>query len=118
MSQNPEAARQAFENQILTKAIKDEAFRQSLIDDPRAALESQFGITVPEGVNVKVLEETSSYYYIVLPPSGETPSREVSEPELQNVALGSGWVTTCSGSTSGCDSTCSTCSSCSINCTC
>lgn len=115
---NPDAARSEFESQILTRAIKDSDFRRSLVDDPAGTLQREYGVELPPGTNVKVLEQTPDQHYIVLPPTRDEPGRELSEKEVEAVASGSGWVTTCSGSTSGCDSTCSTCSSCSINCTC
>lgn len=115
---NPDAARSQFETQILTRAVRDADFRKALVGDPAGTLEREYGVQLPPGTKVTVLEQTHDEHYIVLPPVREQPDRHLSERELEAVAGGSGWVTACSGSTSGCDNTCSTCSSCSINCTC
>ena len=48
------------------------------------------------------------------------PKRDLTSHELEAVAMSSGWVTTCSSTSSLCESSmsCGTCSSCSINCSC
>lgn len=53
--------------QIITKAWSDQAFKESLLENPKAAIEEAFGIMVPDGVNIAVLEETNEHLYLVLP---------------------------------------------------
>lgn len=53
--------------QLITKAWSDPAFKELLITNPKAAIEAAFGIKVPDGVNLTVLEETDENLYLVLP---------------------------------------------------
>ena len=57
---------------LIEKALDDPAFRQRLIQDPRGAISSELGIEIPAGIEVKVVEETASTIYIVLPSQPES----------------------------------------------
>jgi hypothetical protein len=59
--------RQQVERRLVDRAFRDAAFRSLLIDDPKAAIRAEFGIMVPAGLTVTVLEETSNSLYLVLP---------------------------------------------------
>ena len=82
--------RDSVERQIIERATTDSSFRQQLISDPKGTLEGELGVTLPAGVNVQVLEESASDYYLVLPPSGAAAGSELSDAELGAVAGGSG----------------------------
>ena len=82
--------RDEVERSIVEKATSDSAFRQQLVSDPRGTLESELGVSLPAGVDVTVVEETPSSYYLVLPPAGVTPGSELSDQDLGAVAGGSG----------------------------
>src|SRR5262249_19070140 len=43
------------------------AFRQQLLADPRAAIAAEIGRAVPEEMEIRVVEETASVRYLVLP---------------------------------------------------
>ncbi len=78
---------------LVRRAIQDPDFRESLKNDPRATLEREFGISIPEEATVSVIEETPDRQYIVLPPR-ISENGELSEEELEAVA--GGWhVTLC-----------------------
>ena len=67
------------------------AFRQRLLEDPKAAVEDELGTQLPEDVRVQAVEETADTIYLVLPsasPVGE--GGELSDRELEAVA-GAGW---------------------------
>lgn len=83
-------SRDQVEQRIAEKAASDPDFRQQLINDPRAALGAELGVTLPDNVNVTVLEESPSDFYLVLPPSGTAAGTELSDEELGAVAGGSG----------------------------
>jgi hypothetical protein len=83
--------------QIVAKAWGDPAYKARLISDPAAVLKAQ-GISVPAGVQFKVVESTEKLIYLPLPPSPS--SEELSEEELQHVA--GGRASTCSISYYGC----------------
>jgi len=80
------ATREQAEQDILDKASKDPAFRQKLIDDPRATLEAELGIALPAGVEVSVVQETASKHYLVLPRDEVAAGTELSEEALASVA--------------------------------
>ena len=52
--------------QILAKAWEDAAFKQRLLQDATTALKEE-GLPVPEGLEVKVVENTEKVFHLVLP---------------------------------------------------
>ena len=55
--------------QVLTRAAEDGEFRASLIADPKAAIASAVGTTIPDGFDVVVHEDSATTAHLVLPPS-------------------------------------------------
>ncbi|MGI6149790.1 MAG: NHLP leader peptide family natural product precursor [Firmicutes bacterium] len=90
MSENFFAKRREVEAQVASKASQDESFRKRLLADPRAAL-GDFGVRVPEDVEIKVLEESARLSYLVLPRNPE----ELSAEDLDAVAGGLGASVQC-----------------------
>jgi hypothetical protein len=60
---------------LIARAWSDESFKKELLADPRTVLAAH-GITVPEGVNIQVLEEKENVRYLILPavPDGYPPA--------------------------------------------
>ena len=79
--------RQNFYREILARSLKDKIFRTRLIECPEKTLKEEFNINIPEDIHIKVLENSSSEYYIVLP--HVTPPFKIDEKELY-VAAGTG----------------------------
>jgi len=81
--------RKLIEEKIIAKATKDETFRANLLSSPKETLETELGISIPDAINVKVLEEDKNSFYLVLPPVviPETED-ELSEAELEMVSGG------------------------------
>jgi len=52
---------------VIARCWTDETFKQQLLADPKTVLASN-GITVPAGMDVKVLEDTDAVNYLVIPP--------------------------------------------------
>ena len=52
--------------EVVAKALQDEAFKQELIADPAAVLAAE-GVSVPEGVTLKVVADTAEVRHMVLP---------------------------------------------------
>lgn len=52
---------------IIQKAWEDEAFKNQLLADPKAALKQAFGITLPDDMKVRAVEETSTEFVLVIP---------------------------------------------------
>ncbi|HXZ05649.1 MAG TPA: NHLP leader peptide family RiPP precursor [Ktedonobacteraceae bacterium] len=79
----------ALQPQIVAKAMKDEAFRQYLLQDPKLALKRELGLIVPVGVTVQIHEETATTLHLVLPMKTLTDQlQELSDEELKEIAGG------------------------------
>ena len=59
--------RAILEGRLVRRARTDKAFLQQLRDDPRAALSDEIGTSVPEWLQVVVVEERPDLMYVVLP---------------------------------------------------
>ena len=72
---------------------KDEALKARFMADPKAVL-AEYGMPVPEGMNVKVVENADDCVHITLPapPAGD---HALSDGELGNAAAGSYRQGTC-----------------------
>lgn len=76
---------------IVLKAQTDPVFRAALLADPKAALKDAFGIDLPDGVSLSVVEETAQALTLVLPqaPVAVADNDDVlSDDELEMVAAG------------------------------
>lgn len=80
--------RKEIEEKLIARAWQDASFKHELLSNPRAAFEKE-GITLPESIEIRVVEESANTLCFVLPmqPSG---TGELSEAELESVA-GGGW---------------------------
>ena len=81
--------RAEMERRLIERSLEDEAFRQRLLADPRAAIEQELGTQLPESIEVRAVEETPEIIYLVLPsasPIGQ--GGELSDQELDAVAGG------------------------------
>ena len=81
--------RAEVERTLVQRSIEDEDFRQRLLDDPKGAVEQELGSRLPEGVEVRAVEESAQTIYLVLPsasPLGQ--GGELSDQELDEVAGG------------------------------
>lgn len=76
----------------IARAWTDPAFKQLLLEDPRAAL-AETGVDVPADVNLKVVENTADLHHLVVPmrPGGDDA---LSEKDLDAVAGGFNCYTT------------------------
>jgi hypothetical protein len=74
-------------NQLIARSAIDLGLRQRLKLDPVRTLQSE-GISVPAGMDVRVLEPSDAVYYLSLP---ENPNA-LSDALLDEVAAGAGIV--------------------------
>ena len=82
-----------WQEQITAKAMKDEAFRQQLLSNPKMTLERELGIGLPADVNVEVLENTATTLHLVLPMKAqESTMHELSDADLETAMGGVGMV--------------------------
>ena len=74
--------------QLFAACWKDEALKGRFMADPEAVLK-EHGLDVPDGIEVKVVENSDSHVHITLPapPSGH---QDLSDEELSNAAGGAG----------------------------
>ena len=73
---------QTLHDQIVERAMKDPAFRQAMLKDPRAALERAFNVQLPEQVTIRVVEEAPNTLTLVLP-AALPAVQELSDADLQ-----------------------------------
>jgi len=80
-------SRAEMERRLIERALEDETFRQRLLDDPKGAVEQELGSALPEGVEVRVVEESSDTIYLVLPSASVGgQGGELSDQDLEAVA--------------------------------
>ena len=78
-----------LKTKILSKAAEDGDFRTRLLTDPRAAISAETGVTIPEGFDVAVHEDSGTTAHLVLP-----PSPALTEAEMEAVAGAANWIPT------------------------
>jgi hypothetical protein len=79
MSQDAKT-RSTVEASLIRKAWADEEFKKTLMANPTAtyaAASKESGTTLPEGMEVRALEETSNVFYLVIPQVEIDPNTEV-----------------------------------------
>ncbi|MGA2079436.1 MAG: NHLP leader peptide family RiPP precursor [Holophaga sp.] len=67
---------------ILDKAMKEPAFRRSLLASPRKAMETALGRPLPKDLKLSVHEDTQDTVHLVLPPR----QQPLPDAQLQGVA--------------------------------
>ena len=82
--------RAEMERRLIEKSVEDDVFRQRLLADPKGAVEQELGTRLPEGVQVRAVEETQDTIYLVLPgaPRAGREGEALSDQELESVAGG------------------------------
>ena len=80
-------SRAEFERRLIQRSMEDEDFRQRLLDDPKETVEQELGRQLPEGVEVRVVQESSDTIYLVLPStSAGGQGGSLSDQDLEAVA--------------------------------
>ena len=80
----------SIEAKLIVRAMKDEAFRAELLNNPqtaKAAFEQELGQKLPETAQIRVVQESDDVAYLVLPAMAPE-KEELSETELEAVAAG------------------------------
>ena len=80
--------REEIEKKAITKAWADADFKQGLLKNPHQAL-TQIGVTIPDAIEIKVVEESAKALYLVLPVNPEGAG-ELTDDSLETVAGGFG----------------------------
>ncbi len=84
-------SRKEFETDIIAKTWKNSAFKQELFSNPKAVYERELGRSLPQNLQVHVVEEDSNNFYLVVPSKPQV-SEELSDQALEAVA-GGGYLT-------------------------
>jgi|GEM_PF-382884 len=96
--------------ELFAACWKDDALKARFMADPASVLKER-GMPVPEGVDVKVVENADNCVHITLP-TAPTNTRELSDAELSSAAGGglvqASWDPKCNTSFAA-DSTCQNC---------
>jgi len=71
--------------QIAKRASEKEEFRVALLSDPKKALENEFGVVIPEGLQIEVHMETKNTLHLIVP---ERDTLALSDDQLDQVAGG------------------------------
>ena len=82
-------SRAEFERALVRRSMEDEEFRRRLLADPKGTVEQELGDRLPEGVEVRAMEESAQTVYLVIPgASAAGGGGEISDRELGEVAGG------------------------------
>lgn len=79
------------------RSIEDDAFRQDLLNQPKAVIEQELGISLLEEIDIRIVEEKENVKYFILPWHPELLEEgELSEEALEAVAGGAFcWFSSC-----------------------
>ena len=90
------STRSDLERRVIERASRDPQFRKDFAANPRETVEREFGVTIPENIEITVVEETPSTVYVVLPPAPAQSGGELTDQSLEEVAGGgnprAGWT--------------------------
>jgi hypothetical protein len=83
-------SRAEWERRLIERSLEDEDFRQRLLEDPKGTVEQELGSVLPEGVEVRVVEESADTIYLVLPSTSAVVGQggSLSDQDLEAVADG------------------------------
>ncbi len=76
-----------MQRQLIARAGEDGDFRAQLVADPKATIKQEFGIDVPDYINIQVHESDWNVLHLGLPP-GPDLEQELDEERLEAIAAG------------------------------
>ena len=71
---------------IAMKAADDDDFRVRLLADPRATVEAETGLRLPDDYQIHIHEESASSAHLVLP-----PNPALSREQMEHITGGNDW---------------------------
>ncbi len=69
--------------QVVEKSAVDADFREQLLADPKAAISSELGITIPDSMNIRVHESDMQTVHLALPPDSN-----ITEEQMEAISAG------------------------------
>ncbi|WP_420447306.1 NHLP leader peptide family RiPP precursor [Candidatus Palauibacter sp.] len=76
-----------MQRQLIARAGEDADFRAQLMADPKGTVKQEFGIDVPDYINIQVHESDWNVLHLGLPPGPEA-EMELDEERLEAIAAG------------------------------
>ena len=64
---------------LVAKADENESFRARLLTDPRSVISAEFGLSIPEGFDVHVHEDSATTAHMVLPMTDRLTDEELAQ---------------------------------------
>ena len=68
---------------LTDKAVENLEFRQQLVADPKSVIQQEFGVTIPDNINVVVHESDMQTVHLALP-----PNPVMDEEQLEAISAG------------------------------
>ena len=68
---------------LTEKAVENLEFRQQLVADPKSVIQQEFGVTIPDNINVVVHESDMQTVHLALP-----PNPVMDEEQLEAISAG------------------------------
>lgn len=68
---------------LTEKAVENPEFRQQLVTDPKSVIQQEFGVTIPDNINVVVHESDMQTVHLALP-----PNPVMDEEQLEAISAG------------------------------
>lgn len=68
---------------LTEKAVEDSEFRSRLVSDPKGVMHEEFGITVPDNIEIQVHESDMQTVHLALPPQAQ-----LNEEQLEAISAG------------------------------
>ena len=68
---------------LTDKAVENLEFRQQLLADPKSVIQEEFGVTIPDNINVVVHESDMQTVHLALP-----PNPVMDEEQLEAISAG------------------------------
>jgi Nitrile hydratase, alpha chain len=88
MSNDIIVSRKDVREALVRTALKDESFRESLVANPKLAVEQTLGTKLPEDMEVVAVQDTDEKMFIVLPMQLPFETGDLSDAELEKIAGG------------------------------
>lgn len=68
---------------VQQRSVEDADFRARLLADPKGALNEEYGVEIPDSIDVKVHDSDLNTVHLALPPTGQ-----LSEEQLRAISAG------------------------------
>lgn len=76
-------------NKIIEKSIENSTFKQELLNNPHAAIESVYGSSISKKMDIIVEEQSNpAYVYLNIPPKPNMNEMELTDEQLEIVSGG------------------------------